>query len=118
LTHGQLIMTALQTTTVNATIDDNPNPEADRDSDIDSGVISHEYGHGISNRLTGGPSTTSCLSNQEQMGEGWSDWQTLFFTTTSANNSTEPRGVGTYLQFEATNGVGIRPTPYSTDMTI
>jgi len=24
-----------------------------RDGDFDAGVISHEYGHGISNRLTG-----------------------------------------------------------------
>ncbi len=30
----------------------------------------HEYGHGISNRLTGGPSQVSCLGNTEQMGEG------------------------------------------------
>ncbi len=115
---GLAFINALQTSTVNGTIDDNPNPEADRDSDIDSGVITHEYGHGISNRLTGGPSTAGCLGNQEQMGEGWSDWQTIFFSTTSANNATEPRGVGTYLQFEATNGVGIRPTAYSTDMAI
>ena len=26
-----------------------------RDGDLDNGVITHEYGHGISNRLTGGP---------------------------------------------------------------
>jgi hypothetical protein len=117
---GQLIINAIVVngSTVNATIDDNPSPVADRDSDIDSGVISHEYGHGISNRLTGGPSTAGCLGNQEQMGEGWSDWQALFHTTTSANYATEVRGVGTYLQFEAVTGNGIRPTPYSTDMTI
>lgn len=33
-----------------------------RDSDMDAGIIAHEYGHGISNRLTGGPSNTSCLA--------------------------------------------------------
>lgn len=118
LSDGLAFINALQTNTVNATIDDNPTPVADRDSDIDSGVIAHEYGHGISNRLTGGPSTAACLGNQEQMGEGWSDWQALFLTTTTVNYATEPRGVGTYLQFEATNGIGIRPTQYSTDMTI
>jgi extracellular elastinolytic metalloproteinase len=116
---GQLFLNEITLSNpINATMDDNPTPLADRDSDIDSGVITHEYGHGISNRLTGGPSTTACLNNQEQMGEGWSDWQGLFFTTDSGNNATESRGVGTYLQFEATNGVGIRPTAYSTDMTI
>jgi len=34
-----------------------PNP--DRTSDLDNGIIAHEYGHGISNRLVGGPSNTS-----------------------------------------------------------
>ena len=117
---GQLIMDAIiiNGSTVNATIDDNPSPVADRDSDIDSGVIAHEYGHGISNRLTGGPSTAGCLGNQEQMGEGWSDWQALFHTTTSANYATQVRGVGTYLQFDTVTGNGIRPTPYSTDFAV
>ena len=44
------------------------------DGDYDNGVITHEYGHGISVRLTGGPATSSCLNNDEQMGEGWSDF--------------------------------------------
>ncbi|MCB0762793.1 MAG: M36 family metallopeptidase, partial [Flavobacteriales bacterium] len=51
-----------------------------RTSDLDNGVIIHEYGHGVSNRLTGGPNTTSCLGNQEQMGEGWSDYLALMLT--------------------------------------
>ena len=38
-----------------------PNP--DLDGDFDNGIIVHEYGHGISNRLVGGPSNVSCLSN-------------------------------------------------------
>ncbi|MCI0728700.1 MAG: M36 family metallopeptidase, partial [Chloroflexi bacterium] len=119
LADGQLFLNEIQqSNTINATIDDNPAALADRDSDIDSGVIAHEYGHGISNRLTGGPSTTGCLSNQEQMGEGWSDWQALFHTTTSANNGTEPRGIATYLIFEPITGDGIRPTPYTTDFAI
>ncbi|HMJ48200.1 MAG TPA: M36 family metallopeptidase, partial [Ferruginibacter sp.] len=50
------------------------------DGDLDNGVILHEGSHGISNRLTGGPSTTSCLGNQEQMGEGWSDYIGLMAT--------------------------------------
>ena len=33
---------------------------ADSDGDLDAGVIVHEYGHGISNRLTGGPANVSC----------------------------------------------------------
>ncbi|MEP6682126.1 MAG: M36 family metallopeptidase, partial [Parafilimonas sp.] len=44
------------------------------DGDADAGVMSHEYTHGISNRLTGGPQNVSCLQNKEEMGEGWSDY--------------------------------------------
>jgi len=32
-----------------------------KDGDFDSGIIIHEFGHGISNRLVGGPSNVSCL---------------------------------------------------------
>ena len=31
------------------------------DGDFDNGVILHEYGHGVSNRLTGGPQAVACL---------------------------------------------------------
>ncbi|MBA3240105.1 MAG: M36 family metallopeptidase, partial [Acidobacteria bacterium] len=72
----------------NASLKINPNPAPSRDSDFDAGVIAHEYGHGISNRLTGGPSTTSCLGNQEQMGEGWSDFTGLVLTTDPLDTAT------------------------------
>ncbi|MBK8433366.1 MAG: M36 family metallopeptidase [Chloroflexi bacterium] len=48
-----------------------------RDGAFDAGIVVHEYGHGWSNRLTGGPSNVSCLQNSEQMGEGWSDYLTI-----------------------------------------
>ena len=115
---GQDFLAELGSNSINATIDDNPTPLADRDSDIDSGIIVHEYGHGISNRLTGGPAAAGCLGNLEQMGEGWSDWQTLFYTTNAGNTGEEPRGVGTYAIFEPIDGDGIRPAPYSTDMGV
>ncbi|WP_130733169.1 M36 family metallopeptidase [Flavobacterium sp. J27] len=89
-----------------------------QDGDFDNLVIVHEYGHGISNRLTGGPSNSSCLMNQEQMGEGWSDYYGLLMTMTSANSSTSSRTVGTYLFNQGPNGAGIRPFPYNTSMTI
>ncbi len=89
--------------------------DPDRDSDFDAGVIAHEYGHGISNRLTGGRLNVSCLGNAEQMGEGWSDWQGLVLTTSLADTATTVRGIGTYVIFEPEDGIGIRPTPYSTD---
>ena len=88
------------------------------DGDFDNGIICHEYGHGISNRLTGGPSEAGCLNNPEQMGEGWSDFVGLVMTTTSANNADEGRGIGTFATEEGTDGPGIRTHPYSRDMIV
>ena len=55
-----------------------PNP--DRDGDLDAGIVVHEFGHGISNRLVGGPSNVNCLTNSQQPGEGLSDWWALAYT--------------------------------------
>jgi extracellular elastinolytic metalloproteinase len=87
-----------------------------KDSDFDNGVIAHEYGHGISIRLAGGPANSSCLRNQEQMGEGWSDFFALVMTHKIGAQGSDRRGVGTYLRGQSTNGGGIRPYPYSTNM--
>ncbi len=88
------------------------------DGDLDNGIIAHEYGHGISTRLTGGPSNSGCLSNAEQMGEGWSDWFGLMLTIEPGDTATDVRGIGTFAIGEPTTGDGIRPTPYSTDFAI
>lgn len=94
-----------------------PGPRG-RDSDFDNGVIVHEYTHGISIRLTGGPSEgRRCLSGFEQAGEGWSDWFGLVMQTTEDDTANDRRGIGSYLSFQATNGDGIRDHPYSRDMT-
>jgi hypothetical protein len=91
------------------------------DADFDNGIIAHEYGHGWSIRLTGGPANSSCLQNAEQGGEGWSDyialmtttnWSSLTPTVASANI---PRSIGTYVLGQATTGQGIRPFKYSYD---
>lgn len=89
-----------------------------RDGDFDNGIIAHEYGHGISIRLTGGPATSSCLNNQEQAGEGWSDYFGIWLTIEPGDAGTDRRGVGTYVLGESTTGDGIRDYPYSTDMSI
>ena len=93
-----------------------------RDGDVDNGIIVHEYGHGISNRLTGGGGG-GCLGNAEQMGEGWSDYYGLMFThdwaTATLNQGfTTPRGIGTYALFQPPTGVGIRSQRYCTDFTV
>jgi Fungalysin metallopeptidase (M36) len=92
------------------------------DGDFDNGIIAHEYGHGWSIRLTGGPGNSSCLNNAEQGGEGWADYLGLMLTTNwsslSANvaSANIARGIGTYALGQATTGVGIRPYRYSYDM--
>ncbi|HVM21577.1 MAG TPA: M36 family metallopeptidase [Egibacteraceae bacterium] len=86
-----------------------------RDGDLDAGIITHEYGHGISNRLTGGPELVNCLRNREQMGEGWSDWLAIALTAREGDTGEQPRGMGTYALYEPNReSKGIRPTPYST----
>ena len=104
---------------LNATMDSSSAVGPDRDSDLDNGVIAHEYGHGISNRLTGGPANVGCLQNAEQMGEGWSDWMTLFLHADAADIATTRRPVAPYLVFESSvTGTGIRRYPYTTDMLV
>ena len=64
------------------------------DGDYDNGIIAHEYGHGISNRLTAGPNNTGCLGNGEQMGEGWSDFFSLITTVKEGDSGEMGRGIG------------------------
>ncbi|RMG87670.1 MAG: T9SS C-terminal target domain-containing protein [Bacteroidetes bacterium] len=88
------------------------------DGDFDNGVILHEYGHGISTRLTGGPGQT-CLGGDEQGGEGWSDYFGLMVTMTPSQLPAMQgagRGIGTYVLAEPTTGLGIRPKRYTTNM--
>ncbi|GJM10242.1 MAG: peptidase M36 [Lysobacteraceae bacterium] len=87
----------------------------DFDGDFDNGVVIHEYGHGISNRLTGGPSNTFCLGNAEQMGEGWSDLFALILNAVPDDTSTTPKTIGS---FATDNPAGFRQYPYTTDMMV
>ena len=113
---GQELLTALNQHTVNVTVGDHPVPGFGRDTDLDNGVIAHEYGHGVSNRLTGGPAAANCLGNQEQMGEGWSDLQTLFIHADPADMGTDAREIGVWSL--GAGFQGIRNFPYSTDMAV
>jgi extracellular elastinolytic metalloproteinase len=88
------------------------------DGDFDNGIIGHEYGHGISNRLTGGPSAAGCLSNNEQMGEGWSDWFGLMVTMSASDLPSDARGIATFASDQDIDGRGIRPERYSPDFSV
>ncbi len=93
------------------------------DGDIDNSIIAHEYMHGISGRLTGGPTkTTYCLQNKEQMGEGWSDYMALMmttdWTTATTTDGALPRAIGNYAAGLPVTGAGIRIYPYTTIQSI
>lgn len=91
-----------------------------RTSDYDNGIILHEYAHGISIRLTGGAATTACLSlgDEEQMGEGWSDYFALVLTMKPGDMGTTLRPIGTYATGNPVTGPGFRPAPYTIDMAV
>ncbi|MEX1202723.1 MAG: M36 family metallopeptidase [Ferruginibacter sp.] len=94
-----------------------------KDGDVDNGIIVHEFGHGISNRLAGGPSQAGCVSNAEHMGEGWSDYYGLMATQDWANSLltdgfTKPRGIGTYAANQPPTGLGIRSQRYCTNFAV
>ncbi|MEV6693577.1 M36 family metallopeptidase [Micromonospora sp. NPDC051196] len=90
-----------------------------RDASFRAETIFHEYGHGVSLRLTGGP-TVNCLTGNEQMGEGWSDFLAIVsLINPSIDNPEGPRGYGQYALFQdSRTGDGFRPRPYSRNMDI
>ena len=71
----------------------------DLDSDYDGEVVFHEYGHGVSTRLVGGGSSTSCLIDIQSgaMGEGWSDYFAMSFFNSPVH--------GAYLTQNSTRGI-------------
>lgn len=115
---GEALIAQLGTGTVNITLKSEPVTFVNSDGDFDNGVIAHEYGHGISTRLAGGRSNSSCLGNAEQMGEGWSDFFGLMMQMKAGDNPSDKRGIGTFVFGEPTDGTGIRTYPYSVDMSI
>src|SRR5439155_8919861 len=91
-----------------------------RDGDLDNQIVVHEFGHGVSNRLTGGPANANALDALQSggMGEGWSDWWGLMFTQKTSDLKTGSYPVGTYVLGQAQNGPGIRRKPYAFDMAV
>ncbi|KAJ1343916.1 hypothetical protein BSLG_010808 [Batrachochytrium salamandrivorans] len=87
-----------------------------RSDGLDNGIIVHEYTHGISDRLTGGPSVSGCLWTTEagSMGEGWSDMMSMMVLAKSSDTATTKVYIGAYAEG---NAKGIRSHPYTTDIT-
>jgi extracellular elastinolytic metalloproteinase len=114
-TEGEALITAMANGTVNINLVGPPAGFVNADGDFDNGVIAHEYGHGISSRLSGGP---GCLTSSEQMGEGWSDFFALMLQLKVGDTRNDARGIGTYVSSEPITGRGIRAYKYSPDMNV
>ncbi|CUA72709.1 hypothetical protein RSOLAG22IIIB_10242 [Rhizoctonia solani] len=86
-----------------------------RDGAFENDIVTHEYGHGISMRLTGG-GTARCLTTEQAsgLGEGWSDALAEWTEQTSASKALSDFTMGEYV----TNTPGIRSYPYSTSKAI
>lgn len=114
-TDGEAIIAALLGgETLNASLSGRPQ----LDGSLDNLIVAHEYGHGISTRLTGGANTSNCLNNTTQMGEGWSDWFSLMITMKDTDLPETGRGVATYSVGQSIVGNGIRRYPYSTNFIV
>ncbi|KAF2129686.1 extracellular metallo proteinase MEP [Dothidotthia symphoricarpi CBS 119687] len=87
-----------------------------RDCSFEAGVVIHEYTHGLSNRLTGGPKNSGCLSMLESggMGEGWSDFYATAIRLKKSDTRKTDYALGAWV---SGNPAGIRNYLYSTSMT-
>ncbi|KAG4410930.1 hypothetical protein IFR04_015939, partial [Cadophora malorum] len=87
-----------------------------RDCSFDAGVVIHEYTHGLSNRLTGGPANSACLGTTEAggMGEGWSDFMAIAIHVKTADTRSKNYPMGDWVY---NNPNGIRNYLYSTSLT-
>lgn len=86
-----------------------------RDGDFESGIVIHEYTHGVSIRLTGGPMNSNCLGWGEAggMGEGWGDFVATVIRMKEDYTNNVEFGMGDY----SNGGDGIRKYKYSTSNT-
>ncbi|RKP10694.1 Fungalysin metallopeptidase-domain-containing protein [Thamnocephalis sphaerospora] len=89
--------------------------QPDRDAAFANDVVVHEYTHGLTARLTGGPSNVDCLVQDEDLGlaEGWSDFVALWLQ--AAAHTIEENAANTTRN--ATVGNRLRLYDYSTDTT-
>ncbi|KAJ4855760.1 fungalysin metallopeptidase (M36) domain-containing protein [Trichoderma breve] len=87
-----------------------------RDGSLEEGIVIHEYTHGLSTRLTGGPANSGCLSGVEAggMGEGWGDFYATAIRLKAGDTRATDYPMGAWAD---NNPKGIRQYPYSTSLT-
>ncbi|MBB1365353.1 rhombosortase-dependent M36 family metallopeptidase [Pseudoalteromonas sp. SR44-5] len=92
-----------------------------KDGTLDNGIIAHEWGHYISNRLVG--NSAGLINFQGRaMGEGWGDFHSLMFIAkaddiniTGNDKFQKAYGSGTFVEDFY---YGIRRVPYSTNKEV
>ncbi len=88
------------------------------DGSFDQSIIIHEYCHGLSTRLIGGPDYVDGLTGPQSggMGEGWSDWYALTMLTPADAPLDASYVVGGYAtrDFRA----GVRNFPFTTKLAV
>ncbi|PYH89557.1 extracellular metallo proteinase MEP [Aspergillus ellipticus CBS 707.79] len=84
-----------------------------RDGSFDAGIVIHEYTHGLSTRLTGGPYNSACLDALESggMGEGWGDFMGTAIRLKPNDTRATSYTVGAWSY---NDDAGVRKYPYST----
>lgn len=92
-----------------------------RASSFDNGIVAHEWGHYISNRLIG---NGSGLDNNQgsSMGEGWGDFHSLLLLSDESDalqaGNDKFQTAYSATSYVASFTTGIRRNPYSTNMDI
>lgn len=115
---GAAIYAKLATETVSISMF---NDKPYKGSSWDNGIVAHEWGHYISNRLVG---NASGLTNQQgrSMGEGWGDFHALLLLSDADDaliTGNELFGTAySATSYVANFQTGIRNYPYSTDMEV
>ncbi len=95
-------------------------PQPWRDSDLDTGIVLHEYTHGLSERMVGGGVGLSAWQSGG-LGEGWSDFYGLALLSEAGDDLDgcyPASGYSCYLLYDLAENYyfGIRRYPYSTDL--
>ncbi|EKM51193.1 uncharacterized protein PHACADRAFT_263204 [Phanerochaete carnosa HHB-10118-sp] len=101
-----------------------------RDGVMEAGIIIHELAHGLSTRLTGGPSNSDCLSGNggegSGMGEGWGDFlattvrsvKDLVADAKAAENGVRESRDYPMAAWASSKAGGLRKHPYSLDKSV
>lgn len=91
------------------------------DSSFDNGIVAHEWGHYMQNRMIGNGAGLINFQGRA-MGEGWADFHSMMFLVEATQRSIQgnesfdkPYSTGTYVTDFYD---GIRRAPYTPDMSI